>query len=228
VKDTDIKKLWGLSAGRCNFPGCGIECIQFLNGWNSTVIGEMAHVIAKKTKGPRGLEGGGSDDYYNRILLCPTHHTIIDKAPEEQFPSGLLYGWKEKHEGNVRAALSIATYSNLQSLAKELNLILQENYQAWFVYGPESKIAKTNPYSSASLIWVLRKLDTIVPNNKRIMELLRRHRHFFLKDDYKICCDFIQHAQAFELNCYERQDSDAMPRFPISFSELIERCCKND
>lgn len=25
ISEKDVKKLWGLSAGRCAFPGCGIE-----------------------------------------------------------------------------------------------------------------------------------------------------------------------------------------------------------
>jgi hypothetical protein len=223
MKDIDIKKLWGLSAGRCNHPECNVECIQFLNGGNATLIGEMAHVIAKSSKGPRAIgDSGGSDDYDNRILLCPTHHRIIDKAPDGEFPPGLLLDWKKKHEASVRLAFSIESFSDLKLLAQEINLLLQENYQAWSTYGPESEIARRNPFSSASFIWALRKLDSVVPNNKRIMELLRRHRHLFSTVDYNICTKFIEHALAFELNCYQRQDSDAVARFPLAFSELIK------
>lgn len=49
ISNTDLKKLWGLSAGRCSKPGCNEECIKFLDPNYPTIIGEMAHVIAKKT-----------------------------------------------------------------------------------------------------------------------------------------------------------------------------------
>lgn len=47
ISDKDIRKLWGLAAGKCSFPSCGVDCIPFLNAENPTIIGEMAHIIAK-------------------------------------------------------------------------------------------------------------------------------------------------------------------------------------
>ncbi len=86
ISEQDIKKLWGLAAGRCSKPGCGDDCVKFF-GADPTIIGEMAHVIARQPKGRRGVPGGGSNSYDNLILLCPTHHTEIDKAPEgAEFP----------------------------------------------------------------------------------------------------------------------------------------------
>ena len=84
IKDKDVKTLWGLSAGRCSRPGCDEPCIRFLTD-DPTVIGEMAHVIAKSPDGPRGVSDGGSDTYQNLILLCPTHHTEVDKAAPGTF-----------------------------------------------------------------------------------------------------------------------------------------------
>lgn len=69
ISEKDIKKLWGLAAGRCSYPGCDENCLPFLDYDDPTIIGEMAHVIAKKPKGPRGQSDGGSDNYENLILL---------------------------------------------------------------------------------------------------------------------------------------------------------------
>jgi hypothetical protein len=122
MRDIDIKKLWGLSAGRCNFPDCEAECIHFLNGGDLIVIGEMAHVLPKSPIGPRGMgHTTGSDSYENRILLCPTHHRLVDKASEGTFPRELLISWKEKHEEKIRASFSVPTYSNLSKLAEAIN-----------------------------------------------------------------------------------------------------------
>ena len=80
ITEKDIKKLWGLAAGRCSRPGCDESCIKFLSS-DPTIIGEMAHVVAHSPIGPRASATGGADTYDNLILLCPTHHTEIDKAP---------------------------------------------------------------------------------------------------------------------------------------------------
>jgi hypothetical protein len=85
ISEKDIKKLWGLAAGRCSYPGCAENCLPFLDCDTPTIIGEMAHVIAKKPKGPRGQYESVSNNYGNLILLCPTHHRMIDKAEEGQF-----------------------------------------------------------------------------------------------------------------------------------------------
>ena len=72
ISSKDIKKLWGLAAGRCSCPGCSEACIKFFRDGDPTVIGEMAHVVAKKPGGPRGVVSGGDDTYENLVLLCPT------------------------------------------------------------------------------------------------------------------------------------------------------------
>lgn len=47
IKSLDIKKLYGRSAGRCNF--C-TRCFWFKEDVH---IGQMAHVIAESPKGPQ-------------------------------------------------------------------------------------------------------------------------------------------------------------------------------
>jgi len=127
ISNTDLKKLWGLSAGRCSKPGCNEECIKFLDPNYPTIIGEMAHVIAKKPEGPRGVEEGGEDTYENLILLCPTHHTEIDKAPEGTFPVEVIMEWKERHENNVKESFESPVYDNSQELAQDIKRILIQN-----------------------------------------------------------------------------------------------------
>jgi hypothetical protein len=41
----------------------------------------------------------------NLVLFCPTHHVIID-GQHEDYPATLLQGWKRRHEGPYRDALS--------------------------------------------------------------------------------------------------------------------------
>jgi hypothetical protein len=63
------------------------------------VVGEEAHIIGAKPGSarfePRPL--AIRDGYENRILLCPTHHAIIDGLPED-WPVGRLEAVKTEHE----------------------------------------------------------------------------------------------------------------------------------
>lgn len=219
ISVTDVKKLWGLAAGRCSRPACNEDCIKFINN-EATVLGEMAHVIAKQPSGPRGVAMGGDDTYENLILLCPNHHAEIDKAPEGSFTVEVLLDWKAKHEANISAALASPTFLNVKELATWTKGLLIENRIVWETYGPESLEAQTNPLSNLSSVWVLRKLSTIIPNNRKIIDGIRKHSALFHVRDYEAACRFIEHAEGFEANCYERREG--VPRFPDSFETMID------
>lgn len=93
--------LWGWAGARCSFQGCPFELIQLSEDRTSgAVIGEEAHIIAQEKEGPRGqipIEEARVNLYENLILLCPTHHSIIDKQPEK-YTVQILYEMKREHE----------------------------------------------------------------------------------------------------------------------------------
>ncbi len=221
ISPKDTKRLWGLAAGRCSKPGCNVECIRFLSVDDPTVIGEMAHVIARSADGPRGTEAGGDDTYGNLILLCPTHHTEIDKAPDGVFTAEALHEWKRKHEERVRSVCADLQFSSVSEVCTEIDRILVESRAVWSEFGPESNTAKSNPIANLSEYWSLRKLDTIVPNNTKVTTLIEHHKSMFTGDEYAVCIRFCTHAAAFERNCYDR--IEGVPRFPLEFEAVIKK-----
>ncbi len=75
-----IKRLFAHSGNRCAFPQCPLGLIQ-----GETVVGEICHIRAAKPDGPRYDVSQTAEErhgYENLILLCPTHHTVIDADPE--------------------------------------------------------------------------------------------------------------------------------------------------
>jgi hypothetical protein len=221
LKDIDIKKLWGLSAGRCNYPACNEECIKFLND-EATVIGEMAHMIAQSESGPRGISGGGDDSYENLILLCPTHHKVIDKAPAGTFPVATLQDWKNNHERAVATSFDSPLFSLAGDLCRYIQRLLAENKVAWETYGPDSGHAQRNPVSNAKALWILRKMSLIVPNNRKIISALKRNATLLDGSAYATASAFMEHAEGFEHNCYDR--TEGVSRFPHAFEEMINVC----
>lgn len=109
ISQRDIKLLWGRSASRCAFPDCRLQLTQDSEATESSFpIGEQAHIVAKEQNGPRGdspLTSDERDSYANLILLCPTHHTIIDRSPGD-FPIEKLHSIKTDHELWVQQTLS--------------------------------------------------------------------------------------------------------------------------
>lgn len=99
--DRDLNLLWGLSAGRCNFPGCRTECIQVGNSKDdNAIIGDIAHIEAFSNDGPRAnpnLTPKQRNQYDNLILLCATHHRLVDQQPNT-YTAEELRKWKSEHE----------------------------------------------------------------------------------------------------------------------------------
>jgi len=219
ISEPDIKRLWGKAAGTCSYPTCGVDCLPFLDVGDPTIVGEMAHVIARSTDGPRGRSAGGDDTYANLVLLCPTHHTVVDKAPEGKFTVEMLLQWKAHHESRIAASLAAPVFPDRAQLDDFIRTKLIENRACWSTYGPESGIAKSNPNSTAGLFWPFRKLSLIVPNNRQIISAIRSNSALFDSDEYRTACDFVEHAEGFERNCTTATEN--VPRFPVEFAKMF-------
>lgn len=214
ISDADYKLLWGRAAGICSNPACDEDLTVMLEGKGFNV-GEMAHIIAHSEGGPRGHSGGGDDTYANLILLCPTCHRKIDKAPEGEYPADMLLKWKDDHETNIRSKGKAIKFDNVDDLKKAVSRKLSENKYLWATLGPRSEVAEIDPGSNLATIWELRKLDTIVPNNNWIINCIESNQNILSQRQFDAFVKFKTHARAFERNQYGRLDT--YPLFPAEF-----------
>ena len=136
----DTKLLWGRAGGLCSM--CQIKLSEDKKTSNEAFpFGEQAHIVAEEEGGPRGkslLTIEQRNSYPNLILLCPTHHTKIDKAPEE-YPVELLHQIKSQHElwfekSRVSAADKVKQaneyiYADIVDTAAKLCLF--DNWESW-------------------------------------------------------------------------------------------------
>ena len=87
---------------------CRIELSQDANAANSSfTLGEQAHIVGEKEGSARWsnvLTLDERNSYHNLILLCPTHHTEVDKN-EADWPVEKLYLRKSTHELWVKETL---------------------------------------------------------------------------------------------------------------------------
>jgi hypothetical protein len=219
ISDSDAKILWGRAAGICSNPKCRLDLTVILEQEEGYNIGEMAHIIARSPEGPRGASAGGSNTYPNLILLCPTCHTTIDKAPEGQCPEAMLHDWKREHENSIRLAGKERSFDSFTGLKEFIKPLLFENHALWSTFGPHSKTALADPGSNLHIIWTLRKLDRIVPTNRKIINVMEANQELLNDRALQAFIEFKLHAGAFEANQYGRVDS--YPTFPQSFGEIF-------
>lgn len=221
ISEADIKLLWGRAAGMCSRPGCGVDLTSLPEGRNPYTVGEMAHVIARSAQGPRGDGKGSDNSYQNLILLCPTCHRHVDKAPDGEFEADELRRWKREHEGRIRALGAEHRFGNFDQLAMAVNSKLIENRVLWETFGPKSKIAEDDPGSNAFDIWELRRADRIVPNNRSIINMIRVNEGLLSEGQRRAFADFQAHTGAYEHHVDNPLDS--YPLFPSSFEEAFSR-----
>jgi len=219
ISNVDIKLLWGRAGGRCSKPDCDEDLTKLVETGNY-VVGEMAHVIGNKPTAARGTPEGGTDTYDNLILLCPTHHTHIDKAPEGTYPIELLLEWKKKQEEIIYNAGKTTRYETFEKLHIAIARILAANKAIFDSVGPLSSIADIDPNSNAYLVWELRRIDRILPNNRYILNLLDANNELISDTSVVGAIEkFRVHAESYEKHVYHRLDS--YPLFPDEFAKVF-------
>ncbi len=72
----------------------------------------LAHIVADSPEGPRGdavLSDQLKTDPNNIMLLCDTHHRLIDKIAVAEHPVELLQQYKQEHEERIERQTSVHT-----------------------------------------------------------------------------------------------------------------------
>lgn len=147
----DSKILYGRAAGRCSFPGCRKNLILENGSDKTKQIGKMAHIVAHSRNGPRADRSYPSeliDRYDNLILLCGTHHDIVDVA-ENRYSITCLKEMKNDHEAWVNNSLVTEVMNvgfaelELATLAIVSSTSTSEN-ETFILTPPKDKIEQNN------------------------------------------------------------------------------------
>jgi hypothetical protein len=98
--EATVKALFSLSGNRCAFPECNTSMVIF-GGASFTILGRICHIKGKKP-GAKRYDPNQSEaerhSFSNLLLLCPTHHVVID-GDEETYTVEMLREMKAAHEG---------------------------------------------------------------------------------------------------------------------------------
>jgi hypothetical protein len=162
-QEKDIKILWGRAAARCAFPACRLPLVRAETTADPVAtIGEMAHIVAhaKGNRAPRTdptFPDTLRDRYENLILLCNTHHQIVDVQPNT-YSVGDLRNWKAAHESYVTVSLTEeitnVTFTELEIVTKAL-LNVQVSPAESFVLTPPVEKMKKNGLSERTAALIL-------------------------------------------------------------------------
>ena len=108
-----------------------------------------------------------------------------------------------------------------ENIYRNVRIILSENRQLLEQYGPNSLNAINNPLSSAVNMWKKIKIDTIIPNNRKIIDEFESNITLFSLEEIQIFKKYKIHAEAFEACQNGYLEADAAPVFPKEFEMMI-------
>lgn len=227
ITQKSIKILWSAAAGYCAFPDC-LKRLTYseTKELESFTLGEMAHICGDRPGANRhdaNQTPQQRDDYQNLILLCPTHHALIDRPEiEKRFSMDVLFQMKIAHEERIRSSIEILPAAGKPEVARQILPLLAENHQVWLNYGPRSEIARKNPHSEAAAMWLSERLTTIVPNNRRISEMLKVSKLAFAPHEQEVIATFMIHARSYEQWVQDDISYEGVIRFPDKFEIMIK------
>lgn len=144
---TRVRNIICLKSGRrCAFPGCNQDLYQ-----NGSIVGIFAHIYpASQNDGPRfdaSYPKNRLTEEDNGLLLCGTHHKIVDDHPQ-QYTVESLKTMKVNHERSVKQKM-IQDMSNVGFPA--IDILLQH--------------LTSSPAHSKSVDWTLVSMDQKINKN---------------------------------------------------------------
>lgn len=212
------RRLWSESAGYCQNPACA-EYLFAADG--EADFGEMAHIVAATTGGPRDVPTTEfSDrmraDHSNIALLCANCHTIVDKAPDN-YPADMMIVWKARSQDKGLQVFGTPEYKTRSEARDYVEALLSENRTIFNRYGPlpdefsEERAAQ----------WRRHAVQTIVPNNAAIRRFLKLNRRLLSPDERAVADEFSMHSMEFEARHVLGEWGGMTQRFPVGMDSLF-------
>jgi hypothetical protein len=155
----------------------------------------------------------------NLILLCPTCHTIIDKA-ESDYTRETLLTWKTAHAQKISDAFDLTKFDQRPDAYEWLKPIRSQNRRIFETYGPMTD-DRFNPESESTDMWHRHLRDLILPNNRLMLAFLDKNRHLLHDDELEILEDFRIHVSDFENRHLDEVPMAGGRRYPVGMEEIF-------
>lgn len=116
---------------------------------------------------------------------------------------------------------------NYDSLCLEIGYLLNINKNLWREFGPNSSSnSDKDPLKQDLKLWETIKSNTILPNNKKINDLIEQNKNIIPQSDKFIFEKMKHHIIAFEAHVFDETIDYRNNQFPIEFEKLIYSKCE--
>ena len=217
------RKLLANSGAHCANPVCRGTLFP-TEGDVIVTVAEMAHVIGKSPKGPRGdspLPLGERDQYDNAVLLCPNCHTLVDTMKRtDKYDEAKLRQWKAEREREVVQAAGATAFASRGEVLEAIRGLLAKNRAIFEMVGPGGPQFE-DPFSEMASQWRHQLREHIAPNNWRVVALAKRNQGHLTQEERQAIAEFSVHADSVAHNALAGRPRDGSPRFPESMKKAF-------
>jgi hypothetical protein len=126
---SDLKQLFALSCNQCAYgdaQGKGCEERLANPAWEH-VMAEISHIEGRRPGSARynpAMSAEERDAYPNLILLCPTHHKLVDDLERDSHSAQRLRDMKARHE--QRCAGTATAWASERDLDRFASALLRQ------------------------------------------------------------------------------------------------------
>lgn len=141
-------------------------------------------MVAHSDVGPRADRAVPEEersDPANIVLLCPTCHTKVDKAPDS-FPAGDLFSKKTARATAVALVGGTPVFETRSDARQAVRAVLQRNRLIFDNYGPDAGNGSF-PSTEEAQRWSRHVLEDIVPGNELVVAIVRINERLTTTED---------------------------------------------
>jgi hypothetical protein len=219
VSELTVRQLFAESGGYCMWRGEPL--LQDLST-KTVSIAEIAHIVAATKDGPRGTSGLDADERAkaaNLILLCPTCHVVIDKAPHE-FSVEIVAAWKAERIHLIARTVGAPKLSDRKDARRYLQGVLEANRVVFDKYGPEQ--GEVDYIGEKAGSWRRKAIETIIPNSYRALAMLDLNRSLLRAEETSLVEEWRQHVDDLAARHVLNIPEVGGLRFPVGILTILE------
>lgn len=156
-------------------------------------------------------------------MLCLECHKVVDEL-DKRFTVEEMESWKASHARKITSLFSIPNIKDERELLTLVNDLLEENAAIFRECGPYSENVLGGLGGDGLKVWKKRCLDTILPNNQRIIAVIDGNKRNFPYpwELYRKMLEYKIHTDAFQDNCLTDQKINDYKLFPQSFNHFVK------
>lgn len=212
------RRVWADSGGYC--ANQGHRARLFVDD-SDVDFGELAHIIAASTGGPRDVPVDEVDlasraSHGNVVLLCANCHTVIDKDPDS-FPAEMLRQWKAYHLSRLTEALGTPRFDNRASARAHIEPMLAKNRAVHEQYAPTAE----DPYAPHADMWRRQVLSVVIPTNSDLHRIFETNHHLLTPAEVGMVATFDLHRRQLEDRHVLGDWTEGSIRFPPAVAHVF-------